>query len=66
MDAPAFASLGHRMLFLDASDSSFVFICLRCKNYTGGGQVRGLRQQCSPLPAVGAQGRRCAWELICA
>eukprot|EP00959_Pyramimonas_sp_CCMP1952_P162077 3388720-Pyramimonas_sp.AAC.1 len=54
MDAPAFARLGHRMFF----------ICLRCKNYTGGGQVRGLRQQCSPLPAVGAQGRRYAWKLI--
>eukprot|EP00959_Pyramimonas_sp_CCMP1952_P117172 2449135-Pyramimonas_sp.AAC.1 len=52
------------MIYLEASDHPLVFVCLRCKHYTSGGQVRGLRRECCPLPLKGASGRRCSWKRI--
>ena len=61
-----FKQLGHKPIVLDTSDGGVLLVCLVCKSYTSGGQMRGLRKPCIGPPGKHAadHGRRCAWSRI--
>ena len=46
LKAEDLSNLGHTMAAYDCSDGSFVAVCTRCKQYSTGGSVRGLRERC--------------------
>ena len=68
LSAEELRTLGHTMAAYDCSDGSFIAVCTRCKQYSSGGQVRGLKQKCPPQPVRlsdhSMRGRRCSWNKI--
>ncbi|CAK0886142.1 unnamed protein product, partial [Prorocentrum cordatum] len=68
LKAEALSHLGHTIAAYDCSDGSFVAVCTRCKLYSTGGSVRGLRERC-PAELVNLndhsmRGRRHCWNRI--
>ena len=54
-------SLGHRTVAFPTSDGAVLFICLKCKCHSSGGQIRGLAQKCLKPSRAGRYG----WDYVC-
>ena len=62
LDPQVFARLQHRCVSLECSDGATLVVCLKCKAYSGHGQVRNLAKECNKGPRTA--GARAAWTAI--
>ena len=64
LDPQVLLRLQHKCVSLECSDGATLVVCLRCKAYSGHGQVRNLAKKCNDAPQ--SAGASSAWTAIAA